>query len=564
MTIMFSTRPAAIPGQLPILTITGSEAGQLFVTLLNGQPSASLNGRVLEIPAGLTVSGVDASGLALATLVIVGGTEAEYLQGTYLADQISGRAGADSILGGDGADRLFSQGGDTVVGGPGSDVFIVGGVGGAGLVRVQDIQSGDRLEFYRTDDGAALETTVIRAGDGAGLGLGEISYELQTNGTLRYYVGTDTTAGADIVLDMAGVGRINGFVRASGDAVNQVTFRGDTLASFTGTAAAEVLAPGDGSHPRGNGTFNGLGGNDVILGGRGTDTAVMSAGFADITINAALGDIYSVTDNRDGGQGSDRLEQVELLRLADRVVLLNAPSVFTGKEGATFNESWYLSNNAGVAAAVKAGQFSSGLEHYNQVGRAEGRQPNQISDATGNPFSESHYLRANTDVAKAVAEFQYDSGYDHYLLHGKAEGRVAFPTLDVTRFIFDEVGYLKANTDVANAVTKGEFATGYEHFALYGLREGRDPNALFDSDWYLSKYPDVARAVSNGEFANAVTHYVEFGWKENRDPSAVFDTSAYKLANADVVTGDINPLRHYLESGYADGRVIVADPAWFV
>lgn len=50
MTIIFSTRPAAIPGQLPILTITGSEAGQLFVTLLNGQPSASLNGRVLEIP----------------------------------------------------------------------------------------------------------------------------------------------------------------------------------------------------------------------------------------------------------------------------------------------------------------------------------------------------------------------------------------------------------------------------------------------------------------------------------------------------------------------------------
>jgi hypothetical protein len=564
MTIVFSTRPAAIPGQLPILTITGSEAGQLIVTLSNSRPSATLNGRALEVPSGVTVSGVDASGLALATLVIVGGAEAEYLQGTYLADQISGREGADTILGADGADRLFGRADDSLVGGPGSDVFILGGVEGAGQVRIQDIQSGDRLEFYRTDNGAALDTTVIRAGDGVGLGLGEISYELQINGTLRYYVGTDTTAGADIIVDMAGVGRINGFARASGDAVNQRTFTGDTLASFTGTAAAEVLAPGDGSHPRGNGTFNGLGGNDIIRGGRGTDTAVMSAQFANVTINAALGDIYTVTDNRDGGQGSDRLEQVELLRLDDRVVLLNAPSVFTGKEGATFNNSWYLSHNSDVAAAVKSGQFSSGLEHYNQVGRAEGRQPNQISDATGKPFSESHYLRANTDVAKAVAEFQYGSGYDHYLLHGKAEGRVAFPTLDMTRLIFDEVGYLKANTDVANAVTKGEFATGYEHFALYGLREGRDPNALFDSDWYLSKYADVARAVSNGEFANAVTHFVEFGWKENRDPSAAFDTSAYRLANADVLTANTNPLQHYLETGYSEGRVIVADPAWFL
>jgi len=45
----------------------------------------------------------------------------------------------------------------------------------------------------------------------------------------------------------------------------------------------------------------------------------------------------------------------------------------------TFNESEYLANYPDVAAAVKAGAFKSGYEHYQKHGKFEGRQPDGLS-----------------------------------------------------------------------------------------------------------------------------------------------------------------------------------------
>ena len=44
-----------------------------------------------------------------------------------------------------------------------------------------------------------------------------------------------------------------------------------------------------------------------------------------------------------------------------------------------FNESFYLTKNSDVATAIAAGQFASGLEHFNLFGQFE--QRNQ-----GRPF----------------------------------------------------------------------------------------------------------------------------------------------------------------------------------
>lgn len=41
---------------------------------------------------------------------------------------------------------------------------------------------------------------------------------------------------------------------------------------------------------------------------------------------------------------------------------------------APFNEQYYLNSNPDVAAAVQNGDFTSGLDHYNQYGQSEGRQ----------------------------------------------------------------------------------------------------------------------------------------------------------------------------------------------
>jgi hypothetical protein len=72
---------------------------------------------------------------------------------------------------------------------------------------------------------------------------------------------------------------------------------------------------------------------------------------------------------------------------------------------------------------------------------------------------------------------------------------------------------------------------------------------LFDARWYLARYPDVAASE-----IDPITHYVEFGWREGRNPSAAFSTRRYLKANKDVAKRGINPLVHYLEYGQVEGR----------
>jgi hypothetical protein len=74
-------------------------------------------------------------------------------------------------------------------------------------------------------------------------------------------------------------------------------------------------------------------------------------------------------------------------------------------------------------------------------------------------------------------------------------------------------------------------------------------SSLLDPDWYLQTYPDVARAG-----LDPLHHYMEIGWREGRDPGPDFATSAYLRANADVARSGINPLLHYVEFGHSEGR----------
>jgi hypothetical protein len=73
---------------------------------------------------------------------------------------------------------------------------------------------------------------------------------------------------------------------------------------------------------------------------------------------------------------------------------------------------------------------------------------------------------------------------------------------------------------------------------------------LFDTVWYLSRYPDVAASG-----VDPVRHYLEIGAAEGRDPSAAFDTDWYLERNPDVVQAGMNPLVHYLRHGQAEWRL---------
>jgi Glycosyltransferase WbsX/Methyltransferase domain len=49
-------------------------------------------------------------------------------------------------------------------------------------------------------------------------------------------------------------------------------------------------------------------------------------------------------------------------------------------------------------------------------------------------------------------------------------------------------------------------------------------------------------------------HYVESGWKEGRSPHPLFDPKSYLERNPDVQAAGMEPLGHYIESGWKEGR----------
>jgi hypothetical protein len=70
----------------------------------------------------------------------------------------------------------------------------------------------------------------------------------------------------------------------------------------------------------------------------------------------------------------DSLERdMELACDEDLLAQVDAERVDAAHQ-APFDEARYLALHGDVAAAVKAGLFESGLQHYQQYGRHEGRQ----------------------------------------------------------------------------------------------------------------------------------------------------------------------------------------------
>ncbi len=72
---------------------------------------------------------------------------------------------------------------------------------------------------------------------------------------------------------------------------------------------------------------------------------------------------------------------------------------------------------------------------------------------------------------------------------------------------------------------------------------------LFDAGYYLMHNADVAAAG-----LDPLQHFEQSGWAEGRDPSALFSDAKYLAANTDVAAAHINPLLHYIQYGQAEGR----------
>jgi glycosyltransferase involved in cell wall biosynthesis len=148
----------------------------------------------------------------------------------------------------------------------------------------------------------------------------------------------------------------------------------------------------------------------------------------------------------------------------------------------------------------------------------------------------------------------------HYCVSGWMEGLDPAPN-------FSTNYYLEVHQDIKNAKVNP-----FWHYIVAGAIEGRkiapsgstlpsskfkDEDSFltairnhFDTEYYLRRNPDVAENCTN-----PLDHYYNQGWKEGRDPHPEFSTQYYLDSNPDVVESGLNPFWHYIVAGKTEGRM---------
>ncbi|RBP04637.1 hypothetical protein DFR50_13821 [Roseiarcus fermentans] len=177
--------------------------------------------------------------------------------------------------------------------------------------------------------------------------------------------------------------------------------------------------------------------------------------------------------------------------------------------------------------------------HYLEHGAAEGRNP-------GPQFNTAFYLQNNPDAAS--------SGLNplvHFILHGQKAGVASGPPTgqEVRQQWVRSPDALRR--EFLDALVARRSAGATEAAASPGrpLPEEEEFARGFDVEFYLESNPDVCEAG-----INPIVHYLDNGWIEGRDPAPWFGTRYYLKANADVAAAGVNPFWHYIASGAKEGR----------
>jgi len=204
-------------------------------------------------------------------------------------------------------------------------------------------------------------------------------------------------------------------------------------------------------------------------------------------------------------------------------------------ESGLFDPDYYLASNADVRA-----KGTDPLKHYMLKGWIENRNPCAA-------FSPSDYLLANPDVAEAQVHPLL-----HYIQCGQLEGR---PVRLPPRIC--EMTAVKRRPVGRNAVFKpyGEYTPiPVLKAVLEAQIEAVKKSGLFDEKYYLAMYSDVQQGS-----VDPLRHYCEQGWREGKNPSMDFDTRAYLAMYKDIQHIGLNPLWHYIVTGAAEHRIAVPD-----
>ena len=76
-------------------------------------------------------------------------------------------------------------------------------------------------------------------------------------------------------------------------------------------------------------------------------------------------------------------------------------------------------------------------------------------------------------------------------------------------------------------------------------------STALDCAFYRAANPDLADSG-----LDPIGHYVASGWREGRDPAPWFSTRAYVEAYPELARAGWNPLHHYLTVGRREGREV--------
>jgi hypothetical protein len=187
------------------------------------------------------------------------------------------------------------------------------------------------------------------------------------------------------------------------------------------------------------------------------------------------------------------------------------------------------------------------VRHYATAGWREGRDPAPW-------FSVRAYLEANFDVRRSGTEPFY-----HYLVAGRREGRDAYPSVEGERFLMNlarrqethawsfEAPRLKPSPAPAIALAP---IGGPASDPAASLKDRALIAAEFDAAYYLAASPDVAAAG-----VDPIEHFLVTGWREGRDPNPRFSLQDYLESYPDIALAGVNPFVHYVRTGRAEGRV---------
>lgn len=252
------------------------------------------------------------------------GSKAVSFTADVSANRVAATAAADSLAGGDGNDTLNGLGGNDTLDGGNDDDRLNGGagadnmVGGAGNDTYVVDNAGDKISEAGTTGHDTVESSV--------------TFNLTENST--------TVLGTLEDLTLTGTGAISG----TGNALDNL---------IAGNSSANVLAGNAGNDTllgaAGNDKLQGGSGDDLLTGGVGNDTidggsdvdTVTFAGFrSEYQITTVSGTITVKDLNAvsHGNDGTDVLNNVEVLQFADQIVVVNDAPPVASNAAASENE----------------------------------------------------------------------------------------------------------------------------------------------------------------------------------------------------------------------------------